>query len=311
MMRSLGIPARVAVGFTSGKATRRRVVLRGRPQRTRLAGGLVRRHRLGAVRTDPWPRGTGSGELHGRRSRPRTTSTGPRPMHGRTISQSLTSRGRPSPPTGADDAPADPPRTARRPGRRRSRPHPVEPASSDSDGAWIVCSRCSRPRWRRRSADRATHPARGRRGQRRELAPAVGPLAVDALRARRRADRRLGHADRDRRIVAAAAFPVVSRPMKSLADAFTEATYRRRASAGFEHVGRLRLQHGSATASHWTRQIERAVNDSVGRRRRVQPLLHALEVTARREHGGGSSQRVASSSTPLGRRPLSHAEIGS
>ena len=66
MMRSLGIPARVAVGFTTGQATGTGYSV-DRPQRSRVARGVVRRPRLGAVRTDPWPWCTGHRELHGRR----------------------------------------------------------------------------------------------------------------------------------------------------------------------------------------------------------------------------------------------------
>jgi hypothetical protein len=62
---------------------------------------------------------------------------------------------------------------------------------------------------------------------------------------------------------AASVFPVVSRPIKSLAEALTEATYRPEGSAGFDVAG----SYGSSTlrdGAHWTRQIERAANESIG-----------------------------------------------
>ena len=51
MLRMLGIPARVAVGFTSGDAGGRNVG-RDRPRRPCLGGGVVRGHRLDPVRSD-------------------------------------------------------------------------------------------------------------------------------------------------------------------------------------------------------------------------------------------------------------------
>ncbi len=57
-------------------------------------------------------------------------------------------------------------------------------------------------------------------------------------------------------------FPIAARPMRSLADAVTTATYRAEGSEGFDVVG----AYGSSPlrdSAHWTRQIERAVADSV------------------------------------------------
>ncbi len=67
---------------------------------------------------------------------------------------------------------------------------------------------------------------------------------------------------------AARAFPVASRPMKSLAEVLTEATYRPEGSEGFDVAGAYgasKLRDGA----HWTRQVERAVNESVGPAARV------------------------------------------
>ena len=67
MARSLGLPARVAVGFTPGELRDRRAVPRVRPPRPRLARGVVRRHRLGQLRADAGPRRARRGAAHRRR----------------------------------------------------------------------------------------------------------------------------------------------------------------------------------------------------------------------------------------------------
>lgn len=56
--------------------------------------------------------------------------------------------------------------------------------------------------------------------------------------------------------------PVVTRPMTSLADAVTEATYRAGGSAGFDTVG----AYGASTVNdcrHWAKQIDRASTESL------------------------------------------------
>ena len=56
-------------------------------------------------------------------------------------------------------------------------------------------------------------------------------------------------------------FPMVSRPVALLADAVTTATYRPDGTAGFDEVG----TYGSSmmrNCRHWARQIDRAVNES-------------------------------------------------
>jgi transglutaminase-like putative cysteine protease len=58
----------------------------------------------------------------------------------------------------------------------------------------------------------------------------------------------------------ARAFPVVNRPMMSLANAVTEATYRSEGTAGFDTSG----AYGASTVSdcrNWAKQIDRAVTD--------------------------------------------------
>jgi len=57
-------------------------------------------------------------------------------------------------------------------------------------------------------------------------------------------------------------FPIAARPISSLATVVTEATYSRRGSDGFDVAG----SYGASTmrdCRNWCRQIERAVNDSV------------------------------------------------
>ncbi len=69
-------------------------------------------------------------------------------------------------------------------------------------------------------------------------------------------------------LVTVRTFPIVSRPMRSLADTIMIATYAEPGTVDLDHVG----AYGTSTVrdtSHWARQIERAVNDSVPTRVRV------------------------------------------
>ena len=57
-------------------------------------------------------------------------------------------------------------------------------------------------------------------------------------------------------------FPLVTRPMASLADAVTEATYRAEGSAGYDVAG----TYGASTISdcrNWAKQIDRATSESL------------------------------------------------
>lgn len=68
--------------------------------------------------------------------------------------------------------------------------------------------------------------------------------------------------------VAKVYFPMVSRPVALLADAITAATYRPEGAAGFDEVG----TYGSSTmrnCRHWATQIDRAVNESASFAERV------------------------------------------
>lgn len=68
--------------------------------------------------------------------------------------------------------------------------------------------------------------------------------------------------------VAASHLPIVSRPMAMLADAVTAAAYREEGAAGYDTIG----GYGSSTlrsCQQWTRQVDRAVAASVSRSTRV------------------------------------------
>ena len=63
-------------------------------------------------------------------------------------------------------------------------------------------------------------------------------------------------------------FPVVTRPMTSLAGVVTEATYRAGGSSGFDTAG----AYGASTVNdcrHWAKQIDRVTAESLGRRDRL------------------------------------------
>ncbi len=58
-------------------------------------------------------------------------------------------------------------------------------------------------------------------------------------------------------------FPLVTRPMRSLADVVTEATYRAEGTAGYDAVG----AYGKSTVNecrNWAKQIDRAATESLG-----------------------------------------------
>jgi transglutaminase-like putative cysteine protease len=68
--------------------------------------------------------------------------------------------------------------------------------------------------------------------------------------------------------LAATAFPIVARPIRSLADVVTASTYRPEGVSGFDVQG----AYGSSVltdSAHWTRQIERAVTDSISTSTRI------------------------------------------
>ena len=252
----LGIPTRVAVGFTSGVPLGDGEYSVLGTQRTRLAGGVVRRHRMGRVRADARARRTERRELH--RCPPAAGHLGGRRRHRR-------GRRRPD-----DHGPSDPP------GRRGRLEHPrlhrpddgradgpaAEPESdSNATALWLALfavlgaalvapgARPSRPppspRLDRSTSNSPTH------GSER---PA--PCRRSACRCSRRTPRAKW------RPCTAQHFPLVARPMESLADAVTEATYRADGTAGFDVAG----TYGASTISscrNWAKQIDRAASESL------------------------------------------------
>ena len=69
-------------------------------------------------------------------------------------------------------------------------------------------------------------------------------------------------------------FPLVTRPMASLADAVTAATYRAEGSAGFDRPG----TYGASTIGdcrNWAKQIDRAASESLDWPSRVRRQLTA------------------------------------
>ena len=162
MARSLGIPARVAVGFLRPERQRRRHLGLQLPRPARLARALLRGHRLGPLRAHPAGPGAGRPGVHRRAACPGPATT-------RRVDPSA---------SGLDEHPAEPSVTptgaAGRGDRRRS-------SGSDVTG----CSSPSRPRRAPAAAclPRLCGPGRRRSGsgvgrrRRRRLARSRSPRA--------------------------------------------------------------------------------------------------------------------------------------
>ena len=144
---------------------------------------------------------------------------------------------------------------------------PVEPASSDSGDEWILLALLGA------AALAVAAPPIGRRIRRRSTRSPSEQVAnnweraIDALRL---VDVPIvsSATPAETALVTVRTFPIVSRPMRSLADTITLATYAEPGTVDLDHVG----AYGASTVrdtSHWARQIERAVNDSVSKRLRV------------------------------------------
>ena len=242
---------------------RRREVLGDRAQRSRVAGSVVRRSGLGAVRTHPWPWCIGGTELHGRGS-----SAGHLDRHpaGRRAAHPRRGGDRPRQHR-ADHAAPD------SGGRRPRRTDPSGTARLDRNSIERRWQRVDPVGTPRRDRLAVAAPPIGRRIRRRARRSPSEQLAnnwdraVDALRL---VDVPIvaSATPTETAIVAVRTFPIVSRPMRSLADTITVATYAEDGAVDLDHVG----AYGASTvrdASHWARQIERAVNDSVPKRVRV------------------------------------------
>ena len=262
MMRSLGIPARVAVGFTTGKRSGTEYSVTGRNAH---AWPEVWFDGLGWVLFEPTPgRGASGAQSYTGVEAAQDTSTG-------TQQDGV----QPTP----DEAAIDPANTAPTTlppipaGEGLDVPIPAAPpdstgtASNGAGNAWIPLALLAA------IAVAVAAPPIGRRIRRRARRSPSEQLAnnwdraVDALRL---VDVPIvaSATPTETAIVAVRTFPIVSRPMRSLADTITVATYAEDGAVDLDHVG----AYGASTvrdASHWARQIERAVNDSVPKRVRV------------------------------------------
>ena len=263
MMRSLGIPARVAVGFTTGKQIGEGTY--SVTGRNAHAWPEVWFDGLGWVLFEPTPgRGASGAQSYTGVEAAQDTSTG-------TQQDGV----QPTP----DEAAVDPANTAPTTlppipaGEGLDVPIPAAPpdstgtASNGAGNAWIPLALLAA------IALAVAAPPIGRRIRRRARRSPSEQLAnnwdraVDALRL---VDVPIvaSATPTETAIVAVRTFPIVSRPMRSLADTITVATYAEDGAVDLDHVG----AYGASTvrdASHWARQIERAVNDSVPKRVRV------------------------------------------
>jgi transglutaminase-like putative cysteine protease len=262
MMRSLGIPARVAVGFTSGQAIGGdSFTVAGRNAH---AWPEVWFDGIGWVLFEPTP---------GRGAPGTQNYTGVAPAQDTTTGQTPAEE---EPEEPVDDAAVAPTTVApvdadsARPLREEDVVPTLTDVEADSSPSrwtmapWIllavallVAAPAVVRRIRRRAVGR-TNDEKLRMMWERSLA-ALREVGVSTESSQTPAE--IAHH-------AARAFPVASRPMKSLAEVLTEATYCPEGSAGFDVAGAYgasKLRDGA----HWTRQVERAVNESVGPAARV------------------------------------------
>jgi len=261
MMRSLGIPARVAVGFTYGTATGTGYSVTGRNAH---AWPEVWFDGLGWVLFEPTPgRGAPGTENYTGLAEDQDTSTGSPQDDGDQPVPDEPAAAEPAtgpttlPPIPEEDLEAQP------------TPTPVEPVEPppDSGNAWIPFAVLAA------AALALAAPPIGRRIRRRSTRSPSEQVANNwnrAVEALRLVDVPIVASDTptETALVTVRTFPIVSRPMRSLADTIMLATYAERGTVDLDHVG----AYGTSTVrdtSHWARQIERAVNDSVPTRVRV------------------------------------------
>lgn len=264
MMRSLGIPARVAVGFTTGKAI-------GAGQysvagRNAHAWPEVWFDGLGWVLFEPTPgRGApGTESYTGVPAAQDTTSTSDAPEETADEEAAIpTPTVAPDPLDPAGPAVGDPPELP------SADAGGTDASTAPDDGTagtapWLLAL----------LAVALIAPAAVRRIRRRAVGRTndekLRRLWDRALRSLRDVDVPIATSDTPTEIAfrAAAVFPIASRPIKSLAETLTEATYRPEGSDGFDVAGAYgssRLRDGA----HWTHQIERAVTESLGTAARV------------------------------------------
>ena len=234
MMRSLGIPARVAVGFTTGDPI-------GGGQYT-VAGRNAHAwpevwfDDIGWVLFEPTP-GRGAPGAESYTDVPAAQATAANdpapPADADVADDAAPSTTAPIISDGAgpvvDDGPAE--------------PAPLEPAPTPEPdswpyGKWVVLA----------LALAAVAPVVVRRVRRRAVGRTndekLALLWARSQRSLRDVDVRLNRWETPNEFAerAAMAFPVVSRPVKSLAEALTEATYRPEGSAGFDVPGSVRFE---------------------------------------------------------------------
>lgn len=260
MMRTLGIPARVAVGFTSGNQVN--------PDTYSVLG----RHAhawpevwfdgIGWVPFEPTPgRGAPGAEAYTGIAPQQDSGTSPDDPTDDPGDESTTPTT--TLPDGAppEDGPLNlPQEDLRDPGAGATDEEAVTP--DDGNRTWVLVSGAVlalvglvAPWMLRRSRDR-----RARASVDRQLARCWNQAleALEVVGVPRSAERTPFEAA----ALTAERFPIAARPISSLAAVVTEATYSQRGTEGFDVAG----SYGASTmrdCRNWCRQIERAVNDSV------------------------------------------------
>jgi transglutaminase-like putative cysteine protease len=256
MLRTIGIPTRVAVGFTKG------VLLENGEfsviGRNAHAWPEVWFDDIGWVKFEPTPgRGDASSESY----------TGLPPQQDTSVrADEIDAATDEAPPPSLANSPLDPaeelniPDFAETPSGLPSAPTPEPPTDDGSVTLWLVvivllaavlvapnAVRLVRRRHRARSVDEQLAAAWQR---------ATDAVAVVGVPVR--------PSDTPAEVAARTArhFPLVTRPMASLADAVTAATYRAEGSAGFDRPS----AYGASTVGdcrNWAKQIDRATSESL------------------------------------------------
>ncbi len=262
MMRTLGVPSRVAVGFTSGTSVSNGVwsVL----GRNAHAWPEVWFDGIGWVAFEPTPgRGAPNAEAYTGLSPEQDLSGSDSIDSDPNVAPPTTIAGGPTPdqpelnlpeefadPTGAD---ADPAATA--PSNNSSAPWPllVILGFLALAAAAPALVRSLRPRVASPSVDQQLAAAWAR---------ATGALQLAGVLVRA--------SDTPTEVASRTAIqvPLVARPMASLADAVTDAMYRAEGTAGYDEVG----VYGATTAGdcrNWAKQVDRTVSESLGWNQRL------------------------------------------